>query len=164
MYDETQLKIIDATMSLIIDKGYSGATTKTIAKDAGVNESTIFRRFDGKKEIVLAAMELPKWNPGLKESDFVYEGDLKKDLTSFARTYMKKVTPQMVKISIGLRAADCDKMPDCDVESLSLQFIAMNFGFVFLDSSFGNKLIGVSKEDYIKNSIDNFVNGIIRNL
>ena len=40
----------------------------------------------------------------------------------------------------------------------------MNFGFVFLDSSFGNKLIGVSKEDYIKNSVDNFVNGIIRNL
>ena len=38
------------------------------------------------------------------------------------------------------------------------------FGFVFLDSSFGNKLIGVSKEDYIKNSVDNFVNGIIRNL
>ncbi len=28
MYDETQLKIIEATMNLIIDKGYSGATTK----------------------------------------------------------------------------------------------------------------------------------------
>ena len=26
MYDETQLKIIDATMTLIIEKGYSGAT------------------------------------------------------------------------------------------------------------------------------------------
>ena len=193
MYDETQLRIIDATMTLIVDKGYSGATTKDIAKVAGVNESTIFRRFNGKKEIVLAAMELPKWNPGLEESDFVYEGDLKKDLISFASTYMKKVTPQMVKISIGLRAAelegvatpgimkvplvfknvlmryfkqmiDCDKMPDCDVESLSLQFIAMNFDFVFLDSSFGNKLIGVSKKDYIENSVENFVNGIISNL
>ena len=31
MYDETQLKIMDATMTLIIDKGYSGATTKDIA-------------------------------------------------------------------------------------------------------------------------------------
>ena len=37
MYDETQLKIIDATMTLIIEKGYSGATTKNIAKLAGVN-------------------------------------------------------------------------------------------------------------------------------
>lgn len=193
MYDETQLRIIDATMTLIVDKGYSGATTKDIAKVAGVNESTIFRRFNGKKEIVLAAMELPKWNPGLEESDFVYEGDLKKDLISFASTYMKKVTPQMVKISIGLRAAELEgvatpgimkvplvfknvlmkyfkqmiasgKMRDCDVESVSLQFIAMNFGFVFLDSSFGNKLIGVSKKNYIENSVENFVNGIISNL
>ena len=193
MYDKTQLRIIDATMTLIVDKGYSGATTKDIAKVAGVNESTIFRRFNGKKEIVLAAMELPKWNPGLEESDFVYEGDLKKDLISFASTYMKKVTPQMVKISIGLRAAELEgvatpgimkvplvfknvlmkyfkqmiasgKMRDCDVESVSLQFIAMNFGFVFLDSSFGNKLIGVSKKDYIENSVENFVNGIISNL
>ena len=193
MYDETQLRIIDATMTLIVDKGYSRATTYDIAKVASVNESTIFRRFNGKKEIVLAAMELPKWNPGLEESDFVYEGDLKKDLISFASTYMKKVTPQMVKISIGLRAAELEgvatpgimkvplvfknvlmkyfkqmiasgKMRDCDVESVSLQFIAMNFGFVFLDSSFGNKLIGVSKKDYIENSVENFVNGIISNL
>ena len=122
MYDETQLKIINATMSLIIDKGYSGAPTKTIAKDAGVNESTIFRRFNGKKEIVLAAMELPKWNPGLKESDFVYEGNLKKDLTSFARTYMKKVTPQMVKISIGLRAAELEGIATPGIMKVPLVF------------------------------------------
>ena len=63
MYDETQLRIIDAIMTLIIEKGYSGATSKNIAKLAGVNESTIFRRFDGKKAIVLAAMALAKWNP-----------------------------------------------------------------------------------------------------
>lgn len=191
MYDETQLKIIDATMTLIIEKGYSGATTKNIAKLAGVNESTIFRRFDGKKEIVIAAMELPKWNPGLSESDFLCHGDLEEDLASFSRVYMSKVTPQMVKVSIGLRSAELEgaalpgilkvpmvfkkvlmnyfaqmiadgKMRDCNVESISLQFIAMNFGFVFLDASFGNKLIGVSKEEYIRDSIRVFVSGILK--
>lgn len=189
MYDETQLKIIDATMTLIIEKGYSGATTREIAKLAGVNESTIFRRFEGKKEIVIAAMELSKWNPGLTERDFTYKGDLKEDLTSFAQVYMSKVTPQMVKVSIGLRSAELQgaalpgimkvpmvfkkvlvkyfkemiangKMRDCDVESVSLQFIAMNFGFVFLDASFGSKLVGVSKAEYIRNSIEIFVSGI----
>ena len=74
MYDETQVKIIDATMTLILEKGYSGATTKEIAALAGVNECTIFRRFHEKKEIVLAALEMPKWNPGLKKEDFVYCG------------------------------------------------------------------------------------------
>ena len=189
MYDETQLKIMDATMSLIIDKGYSGATTKDIAKLAGVNESTIFRRFNGKKEIVIAAMGLPKWNPGLSESDFTYTGALEEDLTSFSRVYMSKVTPQMVKVSIGLRSAELQgaalpgimkvpmvfkkvlvnyftemiakgNMRDCNVESVSLQFIAMNFGFVFLDASFGRKLVGVSKNEYIKHSIEIFVTGI----
>ena len=189
MYDETQLKIIDATMTLIIEKGYSGATTKNIAKLAGVNESTIFRRFDGKKEIVTAAMELPKWNPGLSESDFVSHGNLEEDLLSFSRVYMSKVTPQMVIVSIGLRSAELEgatlpgimkvpmvfknvlvnyftqmtadgKMRDCDVESVSLQFIALNFGFVFLDASFGDKLVEVSKEEYIRNSVCVFVSGI----
>lgn len=191
MYDETQLKIIDATMTLIIEKGYSGATTKNIAKLAGVNECTIFRRFAGKKEIVTAAMELPKWNPGLSESDFICHGNLEEDLTFFSRVYMRKVTPQMVKVSIGLRSAELEgaalpgimKVPmifkkvlmeyfsqmmakgnirDCDVESISLQFIAMNFGFVFLDASFGKQLVGISKEDYIRNSIRVFVSGICK--
>lgn len=189
MYDETQLKIMDATMTLIIDKGYSGATTKDIAKLAGVNESTIFRKFDGKKEIVIAAMELPKWNPKLSESDFTYQGDLEEDLISFSEVYMNKVTPQMVKVSIGLRSTELQgaalpgimKVPmvfkkvllkyfsemiengnmcDCDMESVALQFIAMNFGFVFLDASFGNKLVNVSREKYIRNSIKVFVSGI----
>lgn len=176
-------------MTLIIEKGYSGATTKNIAKLAGVNESTIFRRFDGKKEIVTAAMELPKWNPDLSESDFVSHGNLEEDLLSFSRVYMSKVTPQMVRVSMGLRSAELEeaalpgimkvpmvfknvlvnyftqmiadgKMRDCDVESVSLQFIAMNFGFVFLDASFGDKLVDVSKEEYIKNSVCVFVSGI----
>ena len=189
MYDETQLKIIDATMTLIIEKGYSGATSKNIAKLAGVNESTIFRRFDGKKKIVLADMELAKWNPGLLESDFVYHGNLTEDLIGFAQVYMSKVTPQMVKISIGLRSAELEgiampgimkvpmffkkilmnyftemiekgKMRECDIESASLQFISMNFGFVFFDASFGDNLIGISKTDYIRESVELFVNGI----
>ena len=71
---------------------------------------------------MLAAMELPKWNPGLKESDFVYEGNLKKDLTSFARTYMKKVTPQMVKISIGLRAAELEGIATPGIMKVPLVF------------------------------------------
>lgn len=191
MYDETQLKIIDATMTLIIEKGYSGATTKNIAKLAGVNECTIFRRFAGKKEIVTAAMELPKWNPGLSESDFIWHGNLEEDLISFSERYMSKVTPQMVKISIGLRSAELEgaalpgilkvpmvfknvlmkyftqmilkgSMRDCDVESISLQFVAMNFGFVFLEASFGKQLVNVAREEYIRNSIRVFVSGIVK--
>lgn len=47
--DETSQKIIDATMTLIRDKGYVATTTKDIAKLAGVNECTLFRKFGSKK-------------------------------------------------------------------------------------------------------------------
>ena len=209
MFDETQIKIIDATMTIIVEKGYSGTTTKNIAKLAGVNECTIFRKFDGKKEIILAAMSLPRWNPGLSEKDFAYVGIPEEDLVSFSRTYMTKVTPQMVKISIGLRSAELEgialpgimkipevfkkvlkqyftemgimkipevfkkvlkqyftemiekgKLKNCDVESAALQFISMNFGFVFLNASFGDKLIGISKDEYIRNSVNVFLKGL----
>ena len=189
MYDETQLKIIDATMTLIIEKGYSGATTKNIAALAGVNECTIFRRFREKKEIVLAALEMPKWNPGFKKEDFVYCGELRKDLISFATVYDSKVTPRMIKISIGLRSAELEDaalsgimqvpmvfksvlieyfammqekglIKACDIEAIALQFISLNFGFAFLNASFKDKLVGVSKEEYIQSSVEVFANGI----
>ena len=189
MYDETQKKIIDATMKLVMEKGYTLATTKDIAKAAGVNECTIFRKFDGKKNIVLAAMELPEWNPCLTEEDFQTTGDVEKDLIDFAKTYMRKVTPQMVKVSIGLRTPELypetaprimkvpqtfkkvllsyfsglqseGKLSDLYVEALAMQFISMNFGYVFLDASFGTSLSDVSKERYVENSVRVFVRGL----
>ena len=189
MYDETQMKIIHAAMNLVMEKGYTATTTKDIARAAGVNECTIFRKFKGKKEIILAAMELPEWNPCLREQDFQTCGDVEQDLISFAKTYMRKVTPQMVKVSIGLRTPELyretapgimkvpltfkkvlmdyflklqseGKLKDCDPEALSMQFLSMNFGFVFLDASFGGQLSGLGKEEYIESSVKVFVHGM----
>ena len=87
MFDETQEKIMNAAMELIMEKGYGSATTREIAVRAGVNECTLFRKFAGKKDIVLSAMTLPRWNPQLKESDFRWTGDLTEDLTNFSRVY-----------------------------------------------------------------------------
>lgn len=189
MFDETQNKIIHAAMDLIMERGYSATTTKDIASQAGVNECTIFRKFKGKKEIVLSAMQLPEWNPELSESQFSYSGDLEQDLLSFSRLYMKKVTPRMVKISIGLRTPELypdtaegilkvpkvfrkvllnyfremgekGKIKGPDYESMAMMFLSMNFGFVFLDASFGKKLTRLGKEQYIQDSVRTFLNGI----
>ena len=189
MFDETQIKILNSTMMLIMEKGYTATTTKDIAKKAGINECTIFRKFKGKKEIVAAAMSLPEWNPCLKESDFEYTGELVKDLCSFAEVYSKKVTPKMVKISLGLRSPDLYDMtkngileiPDTfkkvlvkyftemqqqnkiqtdDIESLAIAFLAMNFGYVFFKASFGDELTDLQAKEYIESSVYHFVNGI----
>ena len=189
MFDETQSKIIQATMDLVMERGYASTTTKDIASRAGINECTIFRKFKGKKEIVLSAMQLPQWNPKLSEDQFSYVGDLERDLCNFSRVYMEKVTPRMVKVSVGLRTPElypdtaegilevprvfkevlvkyCTEMQNelCeeDVESMAMMFLSMNFGFVFLDASFGRKLTELEKEEYIANSVRIFVEGIRR--
>ena len=189
MFDETQMKILNATMSLVMEKGYTATTTKDIAKMAEVNECTIFRKFKEKKEIIIAAMSLPEWNPCLREEDFEYTGDLMKDLSSFSEVYLKKVTPKMVKISLGLRSPDLydvtkdgiKEIPDTfkrvliryftemkelhklqtdDIESLAIAFLAMNFGFVFFKASFGDELTELTTKEYIDSSIQYFINGI----
>jgi len=191
MYDETQKKILDSTMMLIMEKGYTATTTKDIAKKAGINECTIFRKFKGKKEIIEAAMSLPEWNPCLKESDFKYTGELIKDLCSFAEVYSRKVTPKMVKISLGLRSPDLyditkdgiREIPDTfkkvlvnyftdmqkqnkiqteDIESLAVAFLAINFGYVFFKASFGDELTELQSKEYIESSVRHFVNGICK--
>ncbi|MGN0143196.1 MAG: TetR/AcrR family transcriptional regulator [Roseburia sp.] len=187
--DDTHNKILNAAMTLVMEKGYSATTTKEIAKRAGVNECTIFRKFNGKKEIITAAMALPEWNPCLREEDFSYTGEIVSDLCSFAGVYLRKVTPGMVKISLGLRSPDLyevtkdgireipetfkrvlvryftemrqqKKINTDDVESLAVAFLSLNFGFVFFKASFGDELTELQTEEYIESSVRHFVNGI----
>ncbi len=189
MFDETQLKILNSTMMLIMEKGYTATTTKDIAKKAGVNECTIFRKFSGKKDIVREAMTLPEWNPDIKESDFDYTGDLFRDLCSFAEIYVRKVTPKMVRVSLGLRSPDLyditrdgireipetfknvlikyftdmknqGKIHSDDIESLSIAFLAINFGYVFFKASFDDDLTALASKEYIESSVRHFINGI----
>ena len=189
MFDETQNKILNATMSLVMEKGYTATTTRDIAKRAEVNECTIFRKFKGKKEIIIAAMSLPEWNPCLREEDFEYTGELINDLCYFSEVYLGKVTPKMVKVSLGLRSPDLyelskdgimeipetfkrvlvsyftkmlelNKLHTDNVESLAVAFLAMNFGFVFFKASFGDELTKLQIKEYIDSSVRHFVNGI----
>ncbi len=53
--DNTRRKLLEATLELISQKGYNGATTREIASRAGVSEITLFRRF-GKKERLFEEM------------------------------------------------------------------------------------------------------------
>jgi len=51
MLDETEKKIMDAALKNFSRYGYKAATTMDIARDAGVNDSTLFRRFKTKKNL-----------------------------------------------------------------------------------------------------------------
>jgi AcrR family transcriptional regulator len=63
----TKEKILDAAITLVSQKGYLGATTREIARDAGVTELTLFRHFGSKEKLFEACLERNTFLPALKE-------------------------------------------------------------------------------------------------
>lgn len=188
--DETSQKIIDAAMILVRDRGYVATTTKEIAKAAGVNECTLFRKFKNKKDIVLQGVSQAQWRAGVTQDIFKQvTWDLQTDVEMFMRAYMDRMTPDFVNLSIGLRAPQLyeetspmimkvpqafltsftdylkqmyerEKIAQADFEALSLTIFSATFGYTFLSASFGDRLSQVEKEDYIKKSAQMFIKGL----
>lgn len=188
--DDTSQKIIDATMSLIRDKGYVATTTKDIARLAGVNECTLFRKFESKKDIVLHGVSQEKWRANVTPELFQnVQWELEPDLQMFMSAYMDKITPDFVNLSIGLRAPqlyeetaplimkvpqafvsslkeyfkkmeELGKISHYDFESLAMTIFSSTFGYTFLNASFNHKLTKTDREAFIKNSVKIFIKGI----
>ena len=55
--DNTEEKIVGATFGILQKEGSKKATTKRIAAEAGVNEVTIFRKFESKKNLIKITKE-----------------------------------------------------------------------------------------------------------
>ena len=49
--DATEEKIVGATFDILRKEGITKATTKKISAQAGVNEVTIFRKFENKEKL-----------------------------------------------------------------------------------------------------------------
>lgn len=177
-------------MILVRDRGYVATTTKEIAKAAGVNECTLFRKFKNKKDIVLQGVSQAQWRAGVTQDIFKQvTWDLQTDVEMFMRAYMDRMTPDFVNLSIGLRAPQLyeetspmimkvpqafltsftdylkqmyerGKIAQADFEALSLTIFSATFGYTFLSASFGDRLSQVEKEDYIKKSAQMFIKGL----
>lgn len=190
--DETSQKIIDATMALIRDKGYVATTTKDIAHAAGVNECTLFRKFESKKDIVLQGVSQEKWRADVTPELFQnVKWKLESDLKMFMNVYMDKITPDFVNLSIGLRApqlydetaplimrvpqafvsslteyfrkmAELGNIAPCDYETLAMTVFSSTFGYTFLSASFDTALAKTDRESFINNSVKILVNGIAK--
>lgn len=190
--DDTSQKIIDATMALIRDKGYVATTTKDIAHLAGVNECTLFRKFENKKDIVLQGVAQEKWRANVTPEIFAnVQWELEPDLELFMNAYMDRITPDFVNLSIGLRAPQLyeetaplimkvpqafvsslteyfkkmealGKIGHMDFETLAMTIFSSTFGYTFLTASFGQNLVHTDRASFIQNSVKMFADGILK--
>jgi len=65
--DETREKLLQATIELVSEKGYLGATTREIAALAGVSELTLFRKFGKKEQLFEEMLESFTFLPQLRD-------------------------------------------------------------------------------------------------
>jgi AcrR family transcriptional regulator len=63
----TKQQLLEATLKLISEKGYLGATTREIAQEAGVTELTLFRHFGSKELLFEELLKTYTFLPKLKE-------------------------------------------------------------------------------------------------
>lgn len=83
----TEDKILNASVVLFSQKGYSSVTTKEIAKEAGVSEMTLFRHFESKHNLFEKAFDKFVFSP---EFIALFEGlewDLERDLNKICFSY-----------------------------------------------------------------------------
>ena len=77
--------IFNAALKVMTERGYTGATTKLIAQEAGIGEVTLFRRFGNKETLILEAMKQEASK--LEGSEKLYSGKLEADLTKIMTAY-----------------------------------------------------------------------------
>jgi len=78
-------EVYEAVLQTLVENGYGGATTKLIAKKAGINEVTLFRKYGSKGELVAAAVAYERYK--MDDTKIQYTGDLKQDLLSIVNGY-----------------------------------------------------------------------------
>ncbi|MDB6019168.1 MAG: transcriptional regulator, TetR family [Pedosphaera sp.] len=82
-------RLLDAAARVFARDGLEGATTRAIAREAGVNEVTLFRQFQNKENLIGAVvgsafgLQAARPQPALPDPT----GDLRQDLMNYARFY-----------------------------------------------------------------------------
>jgi AcrR family transcriptional regulator len=77
--------IIDATLEVLVEKGYAGLTVAAVIERAGVSSATLYRRWATKQDLVAAAVATLAPEPAAVDTGSLH-GDLKAFLANIARS------------------------------------------------------------------------------
>lgn len=100
----TRTRLIEAASQVFASLGVQGATTREIARVAGVNEVTLFRHFSSKEQLLKAAIEnASALQTEALERPEAWTQDLKIDLRQYAELYntMLEAYEDLIRTFIG---------------------------------------------------------------
>lgn len=97
----TRDKILETALKLFSQKGYLGATTKEIAKEAGIAEVTLFRHFSSKEKLFENVISTYSFLPALKDLLPEVEGmSYEKALNVIAKRFLETLSSRKDLIQI----------------------------------------------------------------
>lgn len=184
----TEDKILNASIVLFSQKGYSAVTTKEISKEAGVSEMTLFRHFESKHNLFEKAFDKFVFSPKFLPLFEGLEWDLERDLNKICSSYQDTLSQNQKIIFMHFKNEEFNsefdatffKFPNefkrllCyyfeemrnrgaikeNPETLAMSFLATNFG-LFITSLVMNRLtLETDIQVYITSCIRIFVKGI----
>jgi len=187
----TAERIIEAALQLISEKGYTAATTKTIAELAGVNEVTLFRHFGNKRGLLKAIVEQFSYYPLLQQE--IHQNvtwDLEKDLLNFSLKHFEflmsikdlvmigfkesiqfpEISEEIANIPLLIKKELCHyfqemqqrgKIREVDFEAAALSLIALNFGHFMSRARLGTMVSDIPTEELLQTSVAIFSRGLV---
>jgi AcrR family transcriptional regulator len=116
--------VIEALLGELAEHGLAGTTMEGVARRAGVNKTTLYRRWGSKEDLVLdALLEIGERRVPIPDT-----GSLRDDLLTVAREIVASVsTPEADAV---VRAAAADPGPDSKLVAAVRQFWAVRFGLL----------------------------------
>jgi len=111
MARNTRERLLEAGLKIFSEKGFLGATTKEIAKEAGVAEVTLFRHFRSKENLFAETINRYSFLPKLKEILPLIKGDPPETaLKKIAREFLNVLESK--KKLIRIMHTDFHRYPD----------------------------------------------------
>jgi AcrR family transcriptional regulator len=80
--------VLEATVAELIERGYAGLTVEGVAAPAGVNKTTLYRRWGGRDALIVDAVEAF----AAAEAKVPDSGDIEEDLRLWARSILATLT------------------------------------------------------------------------
>lgn len=188
----TDERILTAFSELLLNNGYEGTTTRKIADQAGVNESTIFRHFKDKRGILTTLIDRYLVDINQLGMTFSASGDITVDLIWVAQTYRQFVESHQSLFLLGLRnayqfpeIADAIKQlparlkkllieklgamvksgevrADVDLDVVATNFILLNFGNAVFKYAYPGSGLDVPLPEFSEKNIRSFADGLKR--
>ncbi|HMK43326.1 MAG TPA: TetR/AcrR family transcriptional regulator [Dissulfurispiraceae bacterium] len=117
----TRERIIDAALHLFSEKGFTGATTRDIARHAGVAELTLFRHFPAKELLIEAILKNRSALSAIRAAAPSFQSvSYEESLRIIATTLLTTLRQRRALVKIFLN--ECSRYPE--------QVKAMHFSFM----------------------------------